>query len=240
MEIVVLAAAFLLSASAVFGEYIYVENPMGWLSAQKFCRDNFVDLAPVMSHKKGIRLLYGQIEGELWTGLYRDGNQWMWSVGGKATNLPWAIGQPDIVGGCGSGCWWKCKEDLPGLHKAQCHQHLPFLCYDLILPQRRGTWEQALTYCRRNHTALTSLQTQTKHLLALRKVQKGLSERVWIGLRFLADQWMWIDGRKFVFQAWNGEHQEHRCPAVNRCGTLTKGGQWESWDCMDKLHFLCH
>lgn len=238
MEIVVLAAAFLLSASAVFGEYIYVDDPMGWLSAQRYCRDHYVDLAPVMSHKIGHRLLHGEIEGELWTGLYRDGTQWMWSGGSRATlHLPWAKGQVDTMGGCGSGCWWQCEEDGTGLHNVHCGQHLPFLCYNLIVPQHTGTWEQALAACRRNHTVLSSLQTKTQHLHALSKVQRGLSQRVWIGLRFLADRWMWIDGRRFGLQAWSGEH--HHCPALNRCGTLTKEGQWESWDCLDKLPFLC-
>lgn len=236
MEFVVLVS--LLSASAAFGEYIYVENPMGWLSAQKYCRDNYVDLAPVMSNKLGLRL-FQEIPGDFWTGLYQDGKQWMWSGGSKASILQWAKGHQDSLDDCGSGCWWQCKEDLTGLHNAQCNQPLPFVCYNLMVPQQRGTWEQAVTYCRKNHSSLASLYTRTQHLHALSKVKKGLHERVWIGLRFLPDQWMWIDGRKFAFQGWNGEHQEHHCPALNRCGTLTKGGQWESWDCMDKLHFLC-
>lgn len=236
MEIVTLAAAFLLSASAASGEYVYVENPMGWHSAQRYCRDHYVDLASVMSHKVGERL---RIKGMFWTGLYWELTQWMNSGGVKAIEPPWAEGQLGLLGGCASGCWRQCEDDKKGLHKEPCSQNRPFLCYNLILPQARLTWEQALTSCRNNGTLLASLQSQNKHLFGLSRLQKSLSERVWIGLRFLAGQWVWIDGHRFKFQAWNGEHEEHLCPALNRCGTLTRGGQWESWDCADKLHFLC-
>lgn len=218
-----------------------MEDRKTWFAAQKYCRDNYVDLTPIMSQKKVQRFLRGQSQGELWTGLYREGNQWKWSGGSKATKTVWAQGQPDSASeDCGSICLRQCLPELTGLHNVQCSQLLPFLCFNLIVPQYRGTWEQALAYCKKNHSGLTTLASETQHLLSLSKVQKGLSQRVWIGLRFLADQWMWIDGRNLVFQAWNQEDQEHRCPVLNRCGTLTKGGLWESWDCTDQLHFLCH
>lgn len=238
MSTLFLAAAFLQSAPAVFAEYIYVVNATGWFSAQKYCRDNYVDLVPVMTHKKGERLLRGKIQGELWTGLYHDGTHWMWSGGTEAHDLPWAYDQSDAAGGCGSGCWLQCLNGVTGLRRQPCDQPLPFLCYNLIAPQEKETWEEALSYCRDSHSELTVLQSKTEHLLALSKVKKGPGPRVWIGLRFLANQWMWINGRRFGFRAWNWD-QQHHCPALNRCGTLTRDGQWESWDCMDKLHFLC-
>lgn len=213
---------------------------MTWFSAQRYCRDKYVDLTPIMSQKNVLRLLGGEIPGEFWTGLYREGDQWKWSGGSEAGKTLWAVGQADSTfEDCGSICWWQCLPELTGLKKARCNQLLPFLCFNLIVPQFRRTWEQALTFCRKNHTGFMTLTSETQHLHALSKVQKGLGERVWIGLRFLADQWMWIDGRDLVFQAWNQEDQEHRCPVLNRCGTLTKGGLWESWDCTDQLHFLC-
>lgn len=242
MEIVALTAAFLLSASAAFGEYIYVDDHRTWVSAQTYCRDKYVDLTPVASLQKAQRFLGRQIQfhGELWTGLYREGNQWKWSGGSEARKVPWATGQPDSASeDCGSIRWWPYLSDFTGLHNVQCGERLPFLCVNLIVPQYRGTWEEALAYCSKNHSGLTSLTSTTQHLHALSKVRKGLSERVWIGLRFLGDRWMWIDGRNLAFQAWNREDQEHRCPVLNRCGTLTQGGVWESWDCTDRLHFLC-
>lgn len=236
MEIVALTATFLLSASPAFGEYIYVEDRMTWLSAQQYCRDNYVDLTPIMSEKKGRR----QIQGELWIGLYRDGSQWKWSGGSKATKIWWAKDQPDsALEDCGSICWQQCLPGTTGMNNLHCNQRLPFLCLNLVVPQHRGTWEQALAYCEKNHSTLTSLASETQHRLALSQVHRGPGERVWIGLRFLGDRWMWTAGRNLAFQAWSPEDPEQRCPVLNRCGTLTKGGLWESWDCTDQLHFLC-
>lgn len=243
MEILVLATAFLLRASTVSGKYIYVDKPMGWLSAQNYCRDYYVDLASIQLNAVR-KSLFGKDQGEFWIGLYRDGNQWMWSSGAKAANLQWADYRSGQNRDCGSFRWRQSTHGLvymAGFKNVRCDQDLPFLCYNLIVPQHKATWEQALTFCKMNHTALTSLQSKNKHLLALRKVQKGPNERVWIGLRFLPDQWMWIDGQRFGYEAWNKD-QDHSCPALNRCGTLTRSGQWESWDCKDQLpvHFLCH
>ncbi|XP_070684537.1 dromaiocalcin-1-like [Pempheris klunzingeri] len=104
------------------------------------------------------------------------------------------------------------------------------------------TWEDAQWYCRDKHTTLTSLVSETENLLALRKIRQDIiTERVWIGLRYLSDRWLWVDKHPLVYQAWpQGGDQDHQCPAWKRCGALTKGGLWENRDCQERLHFICY
>ncbi|XP_035515517.1 secretory phospholipase A2 receptor-like [Morone saxatilis] len=106
----------------------------------------------------------------------------------------------------------------------------------------KKTWEHALLHCSQEHTTLTSLVSETEDLQALRKIQHDdITERVWIGLRFLGDRWLWVDGDPLVYENWaEGGEEDYQCPRMKRCGALTKGGQWENWDCEDSLHFICY
>ncbi|XP_070827257.1 dromaiocalcin-1-like [Chaetodon trifascialis] len=118
---------------------------------------------------------------------------------------------------------------------------MPFLCFDLIVVKHKATWEQAIWHCRQTHSTLASLSSETEHLLALNKIQREIvTERVWIGLRYMVDHWRWVDGNHLAYQAWNQEgDQRHQCPKWNRCGALSKSELWESWDCQEKLNFIC-
>ncbi|XP_038570158.1 dromaiocalcin-1-like [Micropterus salmoides] len=103
------------------------------------------------------------------------------------------------------------------------------------------TWEGALEYCRKNHTDLSSLVSETEHLLAQKEIQKdSVTERVWIGLRYLEDRWLWVNGDPMLHQAWTQGDQDHQCPIWTRCGALTRGGVWENRDCQEELYFICY
>uniref|UniRef100_A0A3Q3DZV8 C-type lectin domain-containing protein n=1 Tax=Labrus bergylta TaxID=56723 RepID=A0A3Q3DZV8_9LABR len=103
-------------------------------------------------------------------------------------------------------------------------------------PERR-LWSTA----EKTHTDLTSLNSKTERRLALSEIQHDhITERVWIGLRFLGDRWLWVDGDPLVYEAWPEGDQEHQCLLRKRCGALTKEGHWENWDCGEKLHFICY
>uniref|UniRef100_A0A3Q3MD01 C-type lectin domain-containing protein n=1 Tax=Labrus bergylta TaxID=56723 RepID=A0A3Q3MD01_9LABR len=100
----------------------------------------------------------------------------------------------------------------------------------------KKTWEEALEHCRETHTDLTSLNSETERLLALSEIQHDrITERVWIGLRFLGDHWLWVNGDPLVYEAWPEGDQEHQCPLRKRCGALTKEGHWENWDLKQKF-----
>uniref|UniRef100_A0A3Q3G6R0 C-type lectin domain-containing protein n=1 Tax=Labrus bergylta TaxID=56723 RepID=A0A3Q3G6R0_9LABR len=105
----------------------------------------------------------------------------------------------------------------------------------------KKTWEGALEYCRETHTDLTTLQSDTEQLLTLSEIRHDhITGRVWIGLRFLGDHWLWVNGDPMVYENWRQGDQEHQCPLRKRCGALTKEGHWENWDCGEELHFICY
>uniref|UniRef100_A0A3B3BTR3 C-type lectin domain-containing protein n=1 Tax=Oryzias melastigma TaxID=30732 RepID=A0A3B3BTR3_ORYME len=110
-----------------------------------------------------------------------------------------------------------------------------FFCLNLIVIQEEKTWEEALDHCRENHHDFTSLLSETENLLAQNQIQDStITQRVWVGLRFLGDSWMWTNGDPLEFQVW-----DQTCPVWKRCGALTKQGGWENRDCEEKLHFIC-
>ncbi|KAK7893198.1 hypothetical protein WMY93_022350 [Mugilogobius chulae] len=66
------------------------------------------------------------------------------------------------------------------------------------------------------------------------------TEHVWIGLRFLAGDWLWLDGHKSEYEAWSSGGKP-KCPGEKlACGALvSKGDVWEARNCEEKLHFIC-
>uniref|UniRef100_A0A8P4G8W1 C-type lectin domain-containing protein n=1 Tax=Dicentrarchus labrax TaxID=13489 RepID=A0A8P4G8W1_DICLA len=235
---------FSVFVSAQIGKHVLVQNMSTWPLAQQYCRDKHTDLSSISSpwDEERLKNTRGGIGGRVWIGLYRNETQWKWSGGGNATYVPWDTDEPDGVlhQYVGAVCWQGCNWD--GWHNIGSSHILPFLCFNLILVEEKKTWEDALLHCSQTDTTLTSLISETENLQALRKIQhNNITERVWIGLRFLGHRWLWVDGEPLVYEDWaEGGEEDHQCPIMKRCGALTKGGQWENWDCEDSLHFICY
>uniref|UniRef100_A0A3Q3EM08 C-type lectin domain-containing protein n=1 Tax=Labrus bergylta TaxID=56723 RepID=A0A3Q3EM08_9LABR len=138
-----------------------------------------------------------------------------------------------------SKSYWVRGRICPNETSSGSDTEIPFFCFNLMVDEVKKTWEEALEHCRETHTDLTSLNSETERLLALSEIQHNhITEWVWIGLRFLGDRWLWVNGDPLVYEAWPKGDQEHQCPLRKRCGALTKEGHWENWDCEEKLHFI--
>uniref|UniRef100_A0A8D0AST1 Novel immune-type receptor 3, related 1-like n=1 Tax=Sander lucioperca TaxID=283035 RepID=A0A8D0AST1_SANLU len=226
------------------GEHIFVPTTMPWLKAQTYCIQHYTDLSFVSSQSDVDKLLTaaGAKSTIGWIGLHRDYSNitgWKWSGGGYITYKNWAYGQPDNYN----------KNETYGhiLHDGKWNddkgtQLLPFYCINITVTGVKKSWEKALEHCRERNTDLTSLLSETESILAQKEIHKaGITERVWIGLRYLEDHWLWVNGDLLEYEAWpKGGDQDHQCPIRNRCGALTKEGLWENWECGDKLNFICH
>lgn len=243
MEMVVLNILFIACVSTGCGKHVYVQYKYGWHDAQKHCRDHYIDLFPITTFREERKLknTAGEVNGKFWIGLYRRGRQWKWIGGENATYTPWDINEPDdyptqnYASACWNDCNWKGWHNYPSAKK------MPFFCFNLIVMEYKLTWEKALRRCRKTGTTLTSLNSETQNLLALSKIQQdNITKPVWIGLRYLADRWLWVNGEPLVYQAWSQGDKDHQCPIWKRCGALTKEGLWVSLDCQDKLHFICY
>uniref|UniRef100_A0A8C6TZN6 C-type lectin domain-containing protein n=1 Tax=Neogobius melanostomus TaxID=47308 RepID=A0A8C6TZN6_9GOBI len=94
----------------------------------------------------------------------------------------------------------------------------------------RLTWEEALQYCRTHHTDLASVASETEMMLIKKELSKDpSSDDVWIGLRFLAGEWLWVDGQPFSYESWG------LLPAE-----LCELEGWNVHDCEVRRHFLCY
>uniref|UniRef100_A0A3Q4GCS2 C-type lectin domain-containing protein n=1 Tax=Neolamprologus brichardi TaxID=32507 RepID=A0A3Q4GCS2_NEOBR len=133
----------LLNLSGTFTKYIYVDQKMGWLQAQSYCRQNYIDLAPVSTEKDVNKLqqLSSNVNHSIWIGLVRNspGNgHWTWSGGGVVSRNFWAEHQPDnCQGNEDRGCvfnntWY----DATLLYQTT------FFCYSAEVVMEEKTWEE--------------------------------------------------------------------------------------------------
>uniref|UniRef100_A0A3B5R835 C-type lectin domain-containing protein n=1 Tax=Xiphophorus maculatus TaxID=8083 RepID=A0A3B5R835_XIPMA len=116
-----------------------------------------------------------------------------------------------------------------------------FFCVNMVPVAEKKTWEDALDHCRETNTNLTSLLSLTESFMAQSEIQSSdYTEQVWIGLRYLGNSWMWVNGDPLPYEAWPNGDQDHMCPMLRRCLALTKQGAWESRDCQEKHSFILH
>lgn len=231
--------------------YVHVSLQMTWSEAQRYCREHHTDLV-TFTDKNEFDVLpslcsYSAI---CWIGLHRDENDpdvWNWSDGEESSFKYWNdyMNQPDNYLGnqncaaMGKTFW----------HDLQCDRQNAFLCYedDLILVKENKTWEEALEHCRTRGTDPNSKNAYFNHLYDLphmnfagdnldaRKVIRGSqTQEVWIGLRFLAGNWLWVNGTPL-------QKQLPACPAPSvYCGTMSKTGELLPLrDCLERRNFFC-
>lgn len=244
----------LMLLSVTSGKYVFVGQRMHWDEAQEYCRSEYTDLAPT-STQNDIDFLfedaYAETRGFFWIGLMRDPentNQWLWSGGGEVNRTFWTRGEPNNVHGReDKGSFWGFRgwNDLPY------NFSLTFFCYKVHVMRERKTWEEAVDHCRTHHRDLASVASETELMLIETEVDKSadeITEHVWIGLRFLVEEWLWVDGQPLEYEAW-GLGGQPWCPEEQRCAALqvtrtsphnTTIKEWTFRSCDDELHFLCY
>ncbi|KAJ0009441.1 hypothetical protein NQD34_001143 [Periophthalmus magnuspinnatus] len=224
-------------------KYKFISTKKNWADAHSYCVTKYTDLAPI-NDESDIKLLQEQAAGYsglIWFGLIRkiiDQNtyRYMWSGGGEVKRFFWGKNQPD------SG-----KDDNYGLlinyrwHDIS-DKTEAFFCYSVHVVREEKTWEEALDHCRTHYTDMATISSETEMMLIQKELNKNTSTaHVWMGLRFLAKEWMWVDGQVREYEAW-GQGGKPECPVGNRdCGALVfKEGVWEAHDSREKLHFICY
>lgn len=235
----------LLSLSGTFTKYVYIEEKYSWKEALDYCCQHHTDLAPV-NNERDIHILQelsGGTNEKIWIGLIRrssDKNKWLWSGGGEVSRFFWEIKQPDNKSNDNYGYTEKNRwHDSDGGGK----EH--FFCYWPVVATKKKTWEEALKYCREHHNDLASVASETEMMLIQKELKKhNTTEHVWIGLRFLSRDWLWVDGQEMDYEAWS-EEGKPLCPHPKmKCGALqVRGGSlsvWEAHDCAERHNFICY
>lgn len=210
----------LLSLSATFGKYVYIDKTESWHDAQDYCRQFYTDLAPVSNNHdiQQLRQFVSDLSEYIWIGLERnftDSEKWTWSGGGGVSTFFWALGQPqnrpnEDYGLMRNFAWY---DATPNFYKA-------FFCYRVVVVRKRKTWDEALEYCREHHRDLASVASDTEMLLIQKELNKyNTTDHVWIGLHFFPGHWLWVDGQPLNYEAW-GQEGKPACPEVKQCAAL--------------------
>ncbi|KAG9266251.1 C-type mannose receptor 2-like [Astyanax mexicanus] len=253
-----------LTESAFSRQYHFVYESKSWTEAQRFCRENYTDLATIENMEEMNSLITtwndsvnGSYVGLAWIGLYDDLNSWRWSYDNESF---YKEGERDFRGWYHVPNNWNGKDmcafigaDGPWFNQ-NCQSYLPFVCYDgrngnndYIWINQHMSWEEAQRYCREYYTDLASVRNWTDNQRIL-SVVGGFS--AWIGLYRSR---LWSDQHDLTYENWRpemmyspqqpdngldipGEYGNQHCTAVS----FSSSGQWTDENCLAKLPFVCY
>ncbi|XP_067280782.1 macrophage mannose receptor 1 [Pseudorasbora parva] len=228
-------------------QYHFVNESKTWTEAQRYCRQNYTDLATIDNMEEMKRLfktVRGNYFGSAWIGLYDDLNSWRWSLENAALEggfKSWYVQQPVNSGGQSlcvlsyQGTW---SEDF-------CSNTLPFVCYDgrvnasasYVYVYQSKTWIEAQRYCREHHTDLVSIRNEIENY-RVKSLIPYYSAVAWIGLYRTRS---WSDQSNSSFSNWrtgqpdNAGNREY-CTAAS----FSDSGNWTDENCNTALPFICY
>lgn len=219
-------------------KYELTKETLSWHKAQQKCQDKNMHLVSIhnASQNTHLRNKFVGVE-EFWIGLYD--NAWTWPDGSSAQLQYWGNWQPSRSRNSNHQC---VRTDEGKWNDVSCSDRLPFFC--LMRPQEKlkvltgpSSWEEALLHCRGLGGDLASVGNHSSQMLIQQVVQAAMTTHVWMGLRFLVGEWLWVNKMSMDYQRWAGQKQIcplHHCGAINRTT-----GYWEPRSCREKLDFLC-
>ncbi|KAK7168562.1 hypothetical protein R3I93_004780 [Phoxinus phoxinus] len=227
-------------SSGLIKQHLFVNEDKNWRDALHHCRTHFYDLSTFTTESEEQQFLADAVgqTSNAWVGLYKYLGFWKWARREYATQISWdSLNLP----GLNENCAFLYKSTKK-LHDENCDARLKFFCMNIefVLVRQRESWEGALEYCRQHYDDLASLSSMNRMISASGKITQADTGYVWTGLRFLAGEWLWVNGDDLDFTAWS-QTGPPQCPARNlRCGALDKQTSvWTHRDCEEKLNFFC-
>uniref|UniRef100_A0A8C9TG69 C-type lectin domain-containing protein n=1 Tax=Scleropages formosus TaxID=113540 RepID=A0A8C9TG69_SCLFO len=120
--------AFFTGAQGTTNPYILIETYLTWREAQRYCRENYTDLASVRTQVDQ-QQMKSLVSSTVWIGLFRD--PWQWSDQRNSSFRYWAPGKPDNYDGNEKCTVASITQTLSGTwDDRQCGEKHPFICYD--------------------------------------------------------------------------------------------------------------
>ncbi|XP_037613984.1 secretory phospholipase A2 receptor-like [Sebastes umbrosus] len=111
-------------------EFVVVNERMSWSSAQRYCRENFIDLATVRNDTETQEIQSLVPSRSLaWIGLFRDPN-FNWSDGSNYKFSYWAAAK-NPFGSLTHVCAVAALQSSGKWRAFDCERRLPFVCYSL-------------------------------------------------------------------------------------------------------------
>ncbi|KAK3555376.1 hypothetical protein QTP86_015588 [Hemibagrus guttatus] len=238
-------------------QYHFVNENKTWTEAQRYCRENYTDLATVDTMEEMNTLLNtvnSSYSGLAWIGLYGDENSWRWSLNDDAF---YQEGERDFRG-------WEHQPDNHNGNElcvyirsdgewsdGDCRAHLTFVCYDgknaienYMWINQPMPWTKAQRYCREHYTDLASVRNQTDNQ---RILNITVGTVAWIGLYRTR---LWSDKQESTYENWrpaiskqpdNGlyaewEYANQHCTAIS----FRDSGHWTDENCLATFPFICY
>ncbi|XP_051722535.1 macrophage mannose receptor 1 isoform X2 [Ctenopharyngodon idella] len=243
------------TSSQISHQYHFINIRKKWTEAQRFCRENYTDLATVNNAEEMNSLFrtISDVSYDVYIGLYRsEVFRWHWTLPDSSNVEPfqnWKDKQPDQNNnhGCAAmnnnGEWFS----------DSCDSKRPFVCFNAkgnkIPTEKKRTWRKAREYCRNNiHTDLANVRNISENddiKNALKTIwnrpsknitEKGkINKTVWIGL--FKDAWLWSDQSNSSFRSFS---QPKNISRYKSCTAVNKTGRWNYVRCNITLPFICH
>uniref|UniRef100_A0A671QT38 Macrophage mannose receptor 1-like n=1 Tax=Sinocyclocheilus anshuiensis TaxID=1608454 RepID=A0A671QT38_9TELE len=221
-------------------QYHFINERKTWTEAQRYCRENYTDLATV-DNMNDMNELKKSVNDEgvedVWIGLQKTGrDEWQWPSGEPVLYLNWGDKQPEGRDDCAMmlNREW---HDLP------CNDNRYFICNNtntaFVLGNQQMQWRDAQSYCRQNHTDLVSVRNQNES----EQVEKLINGshlfelQVWIGL--FRDSWQWSDQSDSSFRYWKSGEPDNNGRGEN-CAAVNAQGKWFDVSCTKPYPFVCH
>ncbi|KAJ0059069.1 hypothetical protein NL108_007449, partial [Boleophthalmus pectinirostris] len=234
-------------------DYIFVHENRTWVEAQRYCRENYSDLATVWSEWDLWELCAEELNCTgAWIGLNNQQRnrirKWHWSqVGQEYTERPlrWrsekTSDQQEKMENCVS-----IHSDL-SLSLQSCCSTQQFICYGQstthvfsTVIHRSMTWSEALHFCRQMSVDLLSGWSQLLDPVLKDKIQAHEDSSWWVGL--FRDPWTWSNLTS-SFRHWHHQHG-FMCGNASftdgQCARVGPKGTWTTANCTEKNPFICY
>ncbi|XP_074480638.1 C-type mannose receptor 2-like [Sebastes fasciatus] len=111
-------------------EFVFVNESMSWSSAQRYCRENYTDLATVRNDTENQEIQSLGLSGDYaWIGLFRDPHL-NWSDGSNYKFSYWDSGY-NPLGSLTHVCAVAALQRSGKWRAVDCERRLPFVCYSI-------------------------------------------------------------------------------------------------------------
>ncbi|XP_031441307.1 putative C-type lectin domain family 20 member A [Clupea harengus] len=235
-------------SSCVPRQFHVVKEAKNWTEAQRYCREEFTDLATI-DNMREMEMLNSTMNeagaAHAWIGLKHGSSpKWQWSLADRDREneekfRKWNSGLPQGTNkNCtvmkGNGKW----------HSRSCGADSAFICYDggnsthpyVLVVTLNKNWANAQNYCRENHTDLASVRNEAENE-KIRKVL-GSTHEAWIGL--FRDAWEWSDGSTSSFRHWAAREPNYGVSVDGFCTQMHSSGQWNDVGCEHDSNLICY
>ncbi|XP_071383477.1 C-type mannose receptor 2-like [Centroberyx affinis] len=119
-------------------KFLLVNDRMNWSSAQRYCRENYIDLASVRNQTENEEIQKWISKGWAWIGLYRE-PQSRWSDGSNSSFTYWE--DAPYRGLSNEMCAAANEKSSFKWFASSCDNSYPFVCYSFLVQMKKQVFK---------------------------------------------------------------------------------------------------